>query len=321
MLESEQDEKHVQITLENLDKDFSGLMFAVRSSLDHKIQHQQLVLVDFIRWIEHRMKWVGELSDINNLNELFKKLHPFFDFIDCGIIVDTSEKFLNDEYIGTSEDKKNLVSELKEHMERAKFLRDSKTVKQLSNHLHGIYFPYVHDIANMPCIYIKLHNTWNEANIEGLYLVIRHLLPHRSKQSILKYIEIATGSVCIKYIVLESKADRIIAYAQSKLQFIRLIGIFSLSINDESIMKENENISFSFESALLEAVRIGHNEAVEFLLKLQDDVDHYNYNGKGGTILMLASEVGYEQIVQTPTFKIIKGRQHLWRRVTSIILE
>ena len=186
MLESEEDEKHVQITLESLDRDFSELMVAVRSSLDHKIQQQQLVLMDFIRWIEHRMKWVGELSDINNLNELFKKLHPFFDFIDCGIIVDTGEKFLNDEYIGTSEDKKSIVSKLNEHMKRAKYLRDSNTVKQLSYHLRGIYFPYVHNLANMPKIYIQLHNTWNEANIEGLYMLIRHLLPHKSKQSILK---------------------------------------------------------------------------------------------------------------------------------------
>lgn len=77
MLESEEDEKHVQITLESLDRDFSELMVAVRSSLDHKIQYQQIVLMDFIRWIEHRMKWVGELSDINNLNELLKNYTPF----------------------------------------------------------------------------------------------------------------------------------------------------------------------------------------------------------------------------------------------------
>ena len=83
-------------------------MVVVRSSLDHKLQHQQLVLVDFIRWIEHQMNWVGELSDVTDLNELFKKLHPYFDFIDCELIVDMSEEFLKNEYFG--EDKRSLVS-------------------------------------------------------------------------------------------------------------------------------------------------------------------------------------------------------------------
>ena len=55
----------------------------------------------------------------------------------------------------------------------------------------------------MPQIQIELHNPWNEANIEGLYLLIGGV-PHRSKKSILKYIEIETGSLRIKYIVHES---------------------------------------------------------------------------------------------------------------------
>ena len=270
-------------------------MVAVRSSLDHKLQHQQLVLVDFIRWIEHRMKWVGELSNVIDLNDLFKKLHPYFDFLDCGLIVDMSEEFLNDECFGKNN--KILFSKLKEHKDKVEILRCSSTIKELQTHLKSIYSPYLRDLSNMPQIQIELHNPWNEASIEGLYLLIRHLLPHRSKQSILKYIEITTGSVHIKYIVHESKADCLIAYAQGKLQFMRLIGIFGLTINGEHIMKENENMNFTFESALLEATNAGHNEAVKFLLKLGVNVDYFNKEGI--TALMIASESRHEQVVQT----------------------
>ena len=55
-LENAEDEQQFKISLGWLDRNFSVLMVAVRSSLDHKLQHQQLVLVDFIRWIEHPMK-------------------------------------------------------------------------------------------------------------------------------------------------------------------------------------------------------------------------------------------------------------------------
>ena len=295
MLESKEEEKQVKITLVSLDRNFSLLMVAVRLSLDHKLQHQQLVLVDFIRWIEHRMKWVGQLSDVTDLNELFKKLHPYFDFLDCSSIVDMSEEFLNDEYL--SEDKKAIVIELKEHAEKAETLHCSSTVKELKDKLKNIYSPHLIDLSNMPQIQVELHNPWNETAIEGLYLLIQHLLPHRTKQSILKYIEIETGSVHIKYIVYESNADCLIAYAQGKLQFMRLIGVFGLIINGEPILEEDENMNFTFGLALLKATHVGHNEAVQFLLKLGGNVDHCNEDGI--TALMIASNSGHEQVVQT----------------------
>ena len=202
-----------------------------------------------------------------------------------------SERFLNDECFG--EDKKNLVSELKEHMNKAEILRCSFTVKQLKNQLKSIFTPHLRDLSNMPQINIELHNPWNDANIQGLYLLVRHLLPHKSKHSILEYIEIQTGSVRIKYFVDESKADCLIAYAQGKLHFMRLIGIFGLTINGKPILEEDENMNFTFESALLEATKAGHDEAVQFLLEIRGNLDHCS------TALMSASRGGHEQIVQT----------------------
>ena len=294
-LEDEVAEKEIKSTIVSLDKYFSDLMVAVRLALDHKLQHQQLLLVEFTTWIEQRMDWVGQLNNIKDLNKIFQKLHPYFDFIDCDLIVDMSERFLNDEYFG--KEKKSLVSELKEHMTNAETLRCSSTVKELKLKLKSVYSQYLADLSNMPKIHIELNNKWNEATIKKLYLLIGHLLPYKSKQSILNHIEIETGSVYVKYVVIESNADCLIAYAQDKLQFMRLIGIFGLRINGEPILEEDENMNFTFESALLEAANIGHNEAVQFLLKLGGDVDHYNE--KRITALMLASKSGHEQIVLT----------------------
>ena len=292
VLENERKEEELQTSLEHLDKNFSVLMIAIRSALDHKLQHQQLVLVDFIRWIEHRMNWVGELSNVMDLNELLKKLHPYFDFLDCGLIVDMSEQFLNDECFGD----KDLVGQLKKHKVKCKNLRSSSTVKQLRDDLKKIYFPHHTNPSNMPQIYIALNSTWDEVNIKQLYLLIGHLLPHKSKQSILKHIEIHAGSVIIKYIVNESSAECLIAYAQSKLQFMRLVGIFGLIINGERILKEDENMNFTFKLALLQAANVGHYEAVQFLLKLGDNVNVKDI--KGQTALMIASQKGHMQVIE-----------------------
>ena len=89
-VESEEKEKEVLTALQSLKRDFSKLMVAVRSSLDHKLQNQQLVLVDVTTWMKYRLHWVKELSDINkcnDLDELFKILHPYFDFLNHELIM------------------------------------------------------------------------------------------------------------------------------------------------------------------------------------------------------------------------------------------
>ena len=243
-------------------------MVTVRSAFDRKLQHQQLVLVNFTRWIEHQMKWVGEMSNVTDLNDIFMKIAPYFDFLDCELIVDMSEKFLDD----FGEDK-TLISELKEHKAKAEALVSLSTVEQLKTQLKSIFFPHLPNLTNMPQIYIELYSKWNEATIDALYRLIGQLLPHKSKQSILKHIEIGPGSVIIKYIVLEFQADCLIAYAQGKLQFMRLVGIFGLTINGEPILEEDENMNFTFELALLEAAEVGHVEAAHFLLDIGVDID------------------------------------------------
>ena len=147
-------------------------------------------------------------------------------------------------------------------------------------------------------ISMKLHNPWHGSNINGLSLLIHNLLPVGHQQSIMKYITISSGCILIKYFVYGSTADSLIEYTGGKLQFMRLIGIFSLYINDHPVLQEDENMNFTFELALLEAVTAGNNEAVEFLLQLETvNIDHTNEEGK--TALMLACERGHEDIVHS----------------------
>uniref|UniRef100_A0A1X7TIF5 Uncharacterized protein n=1 Tax=Amphimedon queenslandica TaxID=400682 RepID=A0A1X7TIF5_AMPQE len=150
----------------------------------------------------------------------------------------------------------------------------------------------------MPHIIIHLHNPWYGNNLNSLALLIKHLLPVGLVQSLFKRITILRGSVVIKYTVLDSTADSLIEYTGGKLHFLRLIGIFSLYINDHPVLREDENMNFTFELALLEAVTAGNNEAVEFLLQLETvNIDHTNEEGK--TALMLACERGHEDIVHS----------------------
>ena len=100
-------------------------------------------------------------------------------------------------------------------------------------------------------------------------LVQRKLIEHLAFFRAL-YNNIDPGSDSVK---IELEANYLIAFVQGKPQFLHLVGIFHLVINDVTILKEKENINFSFDSALLEAAKVGHIEATQVLLEFGANID------------------------------------------------
>uniref|UniRef100_A0A1X7TJP3 Uncharacterized protein n=1 Tax=Amphimedon queenslandica TaxID=400682 RepID=A0A1X7TJP3_AMPQE len=271
-------------TLEELNESFNNLVTEVQMAFDKKEASDSKLLANLTKCIEGYMKWSDRLTNAS-LNETFEIIHPYYDFIDCDLMVVLSQKFLSDVTFG----------EKKLNIEKANRFRSSSKVA----HLHKSLQIYQDHVSTMSYIIIHLQNPWYASNLSNLALLIQHLLPVKSfAQSILKYIEFFSKSVGIKYRVLDLTADSLIEYTGEKLQFMRLIGIFSLYINDHPVLQEDENMNFTFELALLEAVTAGNNEAVEFLLQLGTvNIDHTNEEGR--TALMLAHERGHENIVHS----------------------
>ena len=299
MFRTAEDEREILQTLIRLKKEFPILIMHVRSALQTKSENDSRLLGNLIIWLEAYMHWNDKLTNAS-LDEIFKIIYPFYDFIDCSLIVDMSEVFLRDFKFRDDELHVSIVSEFNKYKKTADTLRFSAQVKHLNESLQTIYEEHIPDTSNMPMISMKLHNPWHDSNINGLSLLIHNLLPVGHQQSIMKYITITSGSVIIKYSVYGSTADSLIEYTGGKLQFMRLIGIFSLYINDHPVLQEDENTNFTFELALLEAVTAGNNEAVEFLLQLETvNTDHTNEEGEKALRLMLACERGHEDIVHS----------------------
>uniref|UniRef100_A0A1X7V0L0 Death domain-containing protein n=2 Tax=Amphimedon queenslandica TaxID=400682 RepID=A0A1X7V0L0_AMPQE len=296
MFHSAGDEKTILLALIDLKKEFPILIMHTRLCLEQKIEKDPKILRSLTIWLEAYMHWNDKLTNAS-LDETFKIIHPFYDLIDCNLIVDMGEVFLKD-FKFNDGDKFDIVIELNKYKDKADKLRFSAQVKHLHESLKSIYGKYMPDTSKMPMIVMKLHNQWHGSTINGLSLLIHNLLPVGHQQSIMKYITISSGSVIIKYSVHGSTADSLIESTGGKLQFIRLIGIFSLYINDDPVLQEDENMNFTFELALLEAVTAGNNEAVEFLLQLETvNIDHTNE--ENWTALMLACERGHEDIVHS----------------------
>ena len=287
MLQKEQD---VKDSLEELHTKYSHLMKKIKLAFQEKVKENSRLATEISLWVEIHLHWEdGTLHD--DLDDTFRKIHGYYDFIDCSLIVAMCKEFFCDD-----KERKCLIDEVKTYSEKAHVLRSSKPITELKQTLRKVYGPFRRRLEDMPLICIQLQNLWSNRTIEGLYILVKNLLPIELKQSLMKFITIEPGSVVITLGIVDCTADSLIAYAEERLQFLRLIGIFSLRVNDHRILDECENKKFDFESALHDAVCIGHKEAVDFLLQI-GAVNINHPNDEGRTALMLACETGNSDIV------------------------
>uniref|UniRef100_A0A1X7THE9 Uncharacterized protein n=2 Tax=Amphimedon queenslandica TaxID=400682 RepID=A0A1X7THE9_AMPQE len=281
MFTTKEDEEEVLHPLIELNKSFASLMRKVRTEFFEKVASDPKLLTDLTTWIETYMHWNDKLTNAS-LDETFNIIHPFYDFIDCSLIVDMSEEFLCDVKFNDDE-KLNIVNKLQNYRKEADKLRFSAQVKHLHKSLQTIYEGHIPDTSNMPIISMKLHNQWHGSDINVLSLLIHNLLPIGQQQSIMKYITITPGSVNT------TSGYSLIEYTGEKLQFMHFIGILNLYINDHQFLQQEDvNMSFTFE--LHKATTAGK----KFLIHLDQ---HTNEEGK--TALMLACERGHEDIVHS----------------------
>ncbi|XP_019861736.1 PREDICTED: uncharacterized protein LOC109590252, partial [Amphimedon queenslandica] len=122
MFESAEAEKEIVDTLIGLNNEFSYLMMHARLGLEKKTKNDPYILHSLIIWLEAYMHWNDKLTNAS-LDETFKIIHPYYDFIDCRLIVDMSQIFLKGFKFG--DDKLSIVSEFKKYKEKADKLRFS----------------------------------------------------------------------------------------------------------------------------------------------------------------------------------------------------
>ena len=291
------DERKVHKSLDELRARFPGLVTTFKSAFREKAAKNGQLATDASEWLKEYMTWSDDKVD-NTLTDVFNKMRPYYDFLDCTLLLDMSKVFLQDVTFSDNGTIRNLCEAIQSHSLKVKALRASTTISTFRKVLQQKFEPFDNDLDNIPFIRIHLETVWERRSIDALYKLIEKLLPEKFQQSLTDHISIYPGSVVIKLIVLDSTADSLKEYVEGKLQFMRLVGIFSLYINKYAVLQEDENINFTFDLALLEAVTAGHNEAVKFLLQLETvNIDHTNEEGK--TALMLACERGHEDIAHS----------------------
>ena len=230
-------------------------------------------ITDFV----HQLVSTEDLCDVEDLDEVVKKLDCYYNFLDCQIIILFAKRFSSPA----------LLQKIENHSREAKTFCRSHPIKILQNSFDVNFDSHQANTS------ITLNIAWSNVIIDRLYMLIEQFSVKHGSQFVLKHIKVTESSVHIEYFMRNSSMEiqEIIAHAQERVPFMFFIGIHEFTINGHTILQVDNEESFTFELALLNAARTGHNEAVQFLLDL---TDHCNEEA-----LMLASEGGYEPVVKS----------------------
>ena len=284
----EKDEQFIEESLTELHETFIEIIYQVKVAFSDLVTHQPAQLHNIIRYAEEAVSPFRAVRlDVSSIDEFFHEIHPYYDFLDCKVVTTIANKFIDGE----------LVQKLKEHSSLAREFRRKLPVKQLAKQLQKAFA----NVQNLPTLEAKLETAWEDVAIEGLYVLIQHLLPNAVKKhpqySLMNNIVILPGCLLLQYGIRDrSMIDTIIQHVEHNIELMRLIGVFQLAVDGTPVIHEDEDPSFSFNTSLLDAVKASNNVAIQCLLDIGANVN-YQDDDNGGTALMLAVRINNIDII------------------------
>ena len=264
---------------------FAQLETDIKCTLENTVNEAQKTILYIARYLERHLEDEQLiLTDAKDIDDLFHKLRPYYSFLDCELLEKIVEQFVQ----GDAQTK------LKEYVTDVEAFEELTTLQELKDAIEQALLP-TQSVTPSTCeVILKVSKRWKKEKMKCLNKLLEHVF--FDKSHLLKHIKITVGSMCIRFLVQKSQVEMLIALAVEHMEFMYLLGVFEMIINDIPVLMEDENENFTFDSALLDSSQSGNNEAVQFLLDLGVNVNYSNSEGK--TALMLASEAGHEEIVR-----------------------
>ena len=283
------DDSEVEQSLDSLFTSFKDIVFDVQEELSTFVSEEPGRLQRVIRYLETIGPLTTAKLDSSSFQEFFHALRPYYDFLECGVLRDIIKKFIGGK----------LLEALQTHASNARTFRRTAPIKHLAAEIHQVFTSF----QNLPMLEAKLESPWEDVAIEGLYVLIQHLLPNAVKKhpqySLMNNIVISPGCLLLQYDIRDrSMIDIIIQHVRHNIELMRLIGVFQLAVDGTPVIHEDEDPSFSFNTSLLDATNASNNVAVQCLLDIGANVNYQDDDDNGFTALMWAVLINNIDIIR-----------------------
>ena len=264
---------------------FAQLETDIKCILESAINEGQKTILYIARYLERHLEDEQLiLTDSKDIDDLFHKLRPYYSFLDCELLEKIVEQFVQ----GDAETK------LKQYVTDVEAFEELTTLQELKDAIEQALLP-TQSVTPSTCeVILKVSKHWKKEKMRCLNKLLEHIFFNKSH--LLKHIQITVGSLCIRFLVPKSQVEILITLVAKHTEFMYLLGVFQIMVNNIPVLMEDENENFTFDSVLLESSQSGDDDAVRFLLDLGVNVNYRNSERK--TALILASEAGHEEVVQ-----------------------
>ena len=267
--------------LENLKESYLRLKINAETALLEEVKPSPRQLRRFSQeyLISNRVETVEELFDC--IGE--------FCFLDYTLLERTIYFFLKEAQA--------IVSDLSDYIQQLQNFRVSTTIKEFKESIENTQNSYpTKEGTGVSTVTIRLVGGWLKKTMEDLDKLLKEMF--QDNKSVLAHLKITLGSVLVTYLVPHSEVVALIKNVQPKRSFMPQVGVCGLRIGPALPIidkTENEVAHFSFESALITAVKNNDIDVVMFLLDINTNLDATDDEGQ--TALMVGSAFGRDKAV------------------------
>ena len=250
--------------LDTLETSFIDLTENIESETAAGVENGKVTVKSLVSRVQKEKAFqIKEIESVTSTRDFFQAILPFYTFLNCHLIIRIA-LFLSGP----------IAEEANDYDSKIIRFRKSTKVKFLQRILKRCHHTFRPETSRK--VVIAAEGLWGMQSIFLIEELVKMLFPMRHPDE-LQWFKVIAGSVIMTFIISECMILPFIEKSKKKLEFMRLMGIISLKIGDEFVIKSQENKMFSFENSLIEATMADDIEAVEFLLQyIQVDVNIKN---------------------------------------------
>ena len=248
--------KHVIDELGEMHREFTAVTRDIKKEVETAVDKGSMSIKDIVSCtMEERAFYIPDLfsaKSVQNPQEYFKAIYPFYNFINCYLIIRLAV-FLSGCVANRAEEYEKEVDRFKEKNE-VRLLRDN-----LDKYLPNVY-------PNKVQVIVQLENTCGKHKIWLVEELMKEIFDLRSHDECM-WFRVKPGSEVLTFLLPENLLMLLIVNCAKKIEFMKLMGVIWLQIGCVVVLKKKEDVNFCFENSLIHAAETMNFEVAEFLLR------------------------------------------------------